>query len=90
MSSDSATYSSDEAGWRKVTDYYCGLEANVTNPTNGVTALLYIGDSFASSRVCPIHFIPHALLTLLAILLMRMVTEDDPGFGICRHPVQLM
>lgn len=51
MSSDSATYSSDEAGWRQATDYYCGLEANVTNPTNGVSMLLYIGDSFSAPRV---------------------------------------
>ncbi|EIM80316.1 uncharacterized protein STEHIDRAFT_19980, partial [Stereum hirsutum FP-91666 SS1] len=46
MSPDNATYATDPAGWHQATCYYCGLEANITNPSNGVTALLYIGDVF--------------------------------------------
>ncbi|KAL8799661.1 MAG: hypothetical protein Q9182_005731 [Xanthomendoza sp. 2 TL-2023] len=36
--------------WDQQRRQYCGGEANVTNPANGRSKLLYIGDSFCASR----------------------------------------
>lgn len=38
------------SAWDQQIREYCGREANVTNPANGKSKLLYIGDSFAQPR----------------------------------------
>ncbi|KAJ4151551.1 hypothetical protein LMH87_012243 [Akanthomyces muscarius] len=41
-----ATYNSNPDAWRAQSRKYCGLEAQVTDPSTGKTSLLYIGDAF--------------------------------------------
>lgn len=41
-----ATYNSNPDAWRAQSRKYCGLEAQVTDPSTGKTLLLYIGDAF--------------------------------------------
>ncbi|PRP86273.1 hypothetical protein PROFUN_05414 [Planoprotostelium fungivorum] len=41
-----ATWGSNPTLWKKYTGIYCGLEANVTNPRNGRSMIMYIGDGF--------------------------------------------
>lgn len=41
-----ATYNSNPDAWRAQSRKFCGLEAQVTDPSTGKTSLLYIGDAF--------------------------------------------
>ena len=52
------TYSTNPTEWAQDTKKYCGIEANVTDPSTGNTISMYIGDAFADewvkvSRRCP-------------------------------------
>lgn len=92
MSPDNATYATDPAGWRQATSYYCGLEANITNPSNGVTALMYIGDVFAVPSVRSPYFPPIFTYLDSSALVPEVTTVNkaDLEFVICRAHGRLM